>query len=262
MSAWFCRSRFSVAVRSGRPPAKLTIARRVHVMWSSQSLRMSSCSRWAFAVRAALAWSCPAAAWWSGAAGAPPAAARAITAAAAATAIAKRTRDGERRCIRSLLVGDAPFASGAASALRAAAEFADLPGDLRLDVERRLAAAAPPLVARDDERPDLRHDARVGRGLPQRPQLGLDVERHAALAPAHLVARLDELADLVVALARRGRAALRRLPRRAVRAVAEREPAPADLVVGAPGGRQRRDRDERCGGHHRDDDDAERLLHA
>ena len=69
------------------------------------------------------------------------------------------------------------------------------------------------VVARDDERADLRHDARVDRGLLQRPQLGLDVERLAALAPAHLVARVEELADLVVALARRRGAALRRLAR-------------------------------------------------
>src|SRR3954452_9258656 len=44
MSAWLRSSRSSVAWRSGRPAAKLTIASRVQVMWSSHSLRMPSWS--------------------------------------------------------------------------------------------------------------------------------------------------------------------------------------------------------------------------
>src|SRR5215211_1553563 len=44
MSVWFCSSRATVASVSGVSPSRLMIASRVHVMWSSQSLRMPSCS--------------------------------------------------------------------------------------------------------------------------------------------------------------------------------------------------------------------------
>src|SRR5215211_5878233 len=62
MSVWLRRRRVSVAEKSGRSWAKLTIARRVHVTWSSHSLRIAS---WNFACLAialdetATAWSCP-----------------------------------------------------------------------------------------------------------------------------------------------------------------------------------------------------------
>jgi hypothetical protein len=49
MSTWLASSRASVACRSGSPAAKLTIASRVHVMWSSHSLRIAS---WKAACRA------------------------------------------------------------------------------------------------------------------------------------------------------------------------------------------------------------------
>src|SRR4051794_2421657 len=42
ISTWFCSSRWVVASLSGRSAAALTMYRRVHVMWSSHSLRMAS----------------------------------------------------------------------------------------------------------------------------------------------------------------------------------------------------------------------------
>src|SRR6476660_8739715 len=41
MSVWFCSRRAVVAALSGRFASALTIKRRVHVMWSSHSLRMA-----------------------------------------------------------------------------------------------------------------------------------------------------------------------------------------------------------------------------
>jgi hypothetical protein len=82
------------------------------------------------------------------------------------------------------------------------------------------------------------------------------------VAAAQLVARLEKLADLVLALACGGRTASRWLGRGPVAPVPQRQPAAADLVVGAPGGRERRDRDQRGGDHDHHDDDADHLLHA
>jgi hypothetical protein len=42
MSVWFCSRRPAVALNPADPSAKVTIARRVHVTWSSQSLRIWS----------------------------------------------------------------------------------------------------------------------------------------------------------------------------------------------------------------------------
>ena len=260
MSAWFCRSRSSVAGRSGRPPAKLTIARRVHVMWSSQSLRMSSCRRWAFAVRAAAAWSARRRCGGQGRRARHP---------------RRRGRSrpswrrppsrcgpgtGERRCIRSLLVGDVPFASGAASALRVAAEVADLPRDLVLDVERLLPAArraarcarrrarGSPPRARVDRRPlSARSSASTSSG----PRRGARAARCARSSSWRISS----------SRCRRGR---RSAPARAAAGPSRRG---ATARRGRSGrtsarSRQRRDRDERPGGHHGDDDDAEGVLHA
>src|SRR3954454_890436 len=106
MSDWLRSRRAWVAARSGWPPAKLTIARRVHVMWSSQSLRIASCRRAALALVAAAGVAAAWAWWWAGTwAVAPPVAARPRTAAAEtpATASAARVRMRERRCTVFLL---------------------------------------------------------------------------------------------------------------------------------------------------------------
>ena len=78
----------------------------------------------------------------------------------------------------TLLVVDARFASGAARVLRAvaAAELAQLARDLGLDVERLAPPARAALVARDDERADLRLEARVDGRPVERAQLRLDVD--------------------------------------------------------------------------------------
>src|SRR5215210_2994709 len=52
MSVWFRSSRATVASVSGVPLSRLMIARRVQVMWSSHSLRMSMRRVIAFADRA------------------------------------------------------------------------------------------------------------------------------------------------------------------------------------------------------------------
>src|SRR5690242_3156128 len=102
MSDWLRSSLASVAGRSGAPAAKLTIARRVHVMWSSHSLRMPSCRRAARTLRVAAAL---AAAWGSWRAAAAGAAGTKVSAPAAMPAVAAaRARAGlRRRDIRELL---------------------------------------------------------------------------------------------------------------------------------------------------------------
>src|SRR4051812_17592388 len=76
MSVWLRSRRVSVAGRFLSPAAKLTMARRVHVMWSSHSLRMPSCRAcWRALAAGVAAW------WWSAAtAEVPPATSAAVTA--------------------------------------------------------------------------------------------------------------------------------------------------------------------------------------
>src|SRR5919198_3446766 len=81
------------------------------------------------------------------------------------------------------------------------AEVAKAPCHLGLDVQRLLALAHEPRVARLDELADLGRQPGVDDGPRERRQLGLDVERLLAAAHAPRVASLEHLADLVVALA-------------------------------------------------------------
>src|SRR5215210_898690 len=82
-------------------------------------------------------------------------------------------------------------------------QLAQLALDLLLDVERLLALARTPLVARDDQRPDLLAKAcvdRLGRGRGEALELGLDVHGLLAAPSTALVAGGEQLPDLSVAL--------------------------------------------------------------
>ena len=58
MSAWFASSRVAVASKPFEPSAKVTMASRVHVTWSSHSLRMASWNASCLAVRTATGCEC------------------------------------------------------------------------------------------------------------------------------------------------------------------------------------------------------------
>ena len=63
MSTWFASSRVAVASKLFEPSANVTIARRVHVTWSSQSLRMASWNASCLLVRTAVGCECIGMAW-------------------------------------------------------------------------------------------------------------------------------------------------------------------------------------------------------
>src|SRR6202007_2709789 len=86
-------------------------------------------------------------------------------------------RQAERSAARS------PLGRRAARSLLG--EPPDLPLDLRGDVQRRLALAGAPVVASDDQVPDLGPELVIDERRGQAAELGLDVElRFAAPSPA------------------------------------------------------------------------------
>ena len=155
--------------------------------------------------------------------------------------------------------GDAGCDRRGDARVRRLAQVGDLPRDLRLDVERRLAATSAALVAGDHELADLALEARVDGRPQQLGELRVDVDGRLAAAHAALVARGEHLTDLGFALG-----AARRdlcLADRAVGPVAQRHRALADLVVHPPRAGERDEPDDRRARHDHEQHDAERRLH-
>lgn len=135
------------------------------------------------------------------------------------------------------------------------ADVSQLTPDFGLDVQGRFAAADAPCAPRLDEVADLGQECGVDPRAGELHELLLDVERRLAAARAVLVASLEHLPDLLGADAGISAGGLRR-------GAVHREPALADLVVGAPGARKREDREQRADAHDTPKHDPERVLHA
>ena len=161
--------------------------------------------------------------------------------------------------------GEARGDGGDGGAADASAQLGELTRDLGLDVERRLPGPCAARVARDHEVADLGLQRRVGAGhdgSEQRGELGLDVQQRASRALAHGVAGPEQLAQLGLLLGPAAGAAQRAGSRGGrSRAVAQREQALADLVVGAPGARERHHGDERRDADDGEEDGSEGGLH-
>ena len=134
----------------------------------------------------------------------------------------------------------------------------DLALDLGLDVQRRLAEALAPLVARDHEVANLAAQLGIDHRRRQPRELLVDVERRLAAACAAGVAGLEHLADLVVALV----AGKRGAGSRSARGIAVQRQAAFAVVLPSLAARYKRRKRGDCTEDADDPKDcAERVLH-